>query len=92
MPEGWTPIRVAAERQRLINWERDLVEREAALKRGRQAFYTNLEKRPWVWRQAAIKATFPDLLPGEVVVGECPSCGAWLPEGAVRSDGRESET
>jgi hypothetical protein len=46
-----------------------------------------------VWRQAAIKALFPDLLPGEVVAGECPNCGAWLPEGAVRevSDGEKGE-
>ena len=84
MPDEWNATRITMERQRLSDWQRDLEEREAALQRGRLAFYTSLERRPWIWQQAAIKAVFPDLLRGEVVAGECPACGAWLPEGAVR--------
>jgi hypothetical protein len=79
MAEQWDAIHVQVEKQRLADWQRDLEEREAVLRRGREVFYINLQKRPWIWRQAAIKALFPDLLPGEVVAGECPNCGAWLP-------------
>ena len=87
MPDEWNATRITMERQRLSDWQRDLEEREAALQRGRLAFYTSLERRPWIWQQAAIKAVFPDLLRGEVVAGECPACGAWLLAGAVREVG-----
>jgi len=63
IPEEWNATRVAVERQRLTEWQHDLEEREAALRRGREAFYTNLQKRPRLWQQAAIRA--PELLEGQ---------------------------
>ena len=43
MPDEWNATRITMERQRLSDWQRDLEEREAALQRGRLAFYTSLE-------------------------------------------------